>query len=1791
MNSSVMDSNQPAQPKNAAMSANAPLDLDAQSPPRPPFSPLTEAATDSGTREPSVNPGATLDQDEQQDQNASASATADTNPSLSSALVNSNSSSNFNSNSSNSNLSHLNVSQINGASAMDNVTMDMGFDAGMDMYGQGITPATNILMAIARSYTQTQQQQQHQHQQQHQRRQSQLPSTIHPAQVSRTHSALDVPDALMAIPEPSRAPPPVEPRLESFARIEFADSVFQMTTYAVVIGRDVRALELARKQEKEDEAWRQIVDQYARQGLPPPPRPELNRRKFTRSYVSEEGGMLGPESEDEEYVRPAKRRRVSVANSASGDSSMAQHEAAMAAEQAALNDKSLAANRQYVWHTPGSASVNLNALRPSPYTVPFIGIHSPGPDIAKKTKGISRQHLRIEYDQNEGVFKAYPLHRNGIFIDDKFHKDEGVTLRSGNRIQIKEVEFKFIINGVAEGKTGAEEEPQQEAQAAVNRRYSEGGKEMSFDFESSHDAEKGSTSPEEVPVEAAKESSESELSDLDEEMPDAGEPEDAEGEEDQEVMETIEQDAEEQLSHIKPEDMTPEMLAALPLLPPKKRGPGRPPKNGIMSKREERLRKKAAMELAKKNMPPPTPGEPPIKRKVGRPRKHPLPENTPDRPEKRKYKPRKSKNGEEGEMSETEKTLEKRRREKPKTPPLELNRADYTEEQLQKPNKNYGILIDEVLSAAPPDGLTLKQIYKRIQMKYPFYYFTVDTKGWESSVRHNLIGNVAFKKNEETHLWARVPGIDIDAGKKRKAASPDHSTSIHSFGQHYQPTAAPQVQLFHSEAGAQQGYRPGAGPPPRPGYPASQSQMNLGQHPHQQLSAQPVGVGAQQALHQPYQSTAQGNSIPQMADQGAAQGSRPIPANSQATAYSSPYASRPPPSASPQAGNVPQSAQRQQLPHQNGAAPHNGVPQPNNASPHPASAAGVKPGQPISTSGTPAPIKPSIHPRLVEIIRNFRKTVTSIGAIRSNVGDAGEAIAMSVINRGLGLASQSTTPTFESIEKIVLNVFESQTAKQLVGFEIAPKLIERLVSFKRQMINTLKDKMKPLEAEQLVLSAIDRVLGFADKSIMQGTDAQKTSYELAEGVLMPAVQREIAAHDKEAAAASMPPTPTPAPSQVRTPAQMPAPGKHPSTPHSTAAHQSAAAARPGSVPAAQTPVQMQNQPPRPVYSPAQQAHMAQQQPRATVGQPAPAGTSNGNPINAQYMNQNAVSGSGAGPAGTRPIDQVAPAPQSQVAPAPVAQGDAPARSQASAGSATSSNQNRPQSHGMPVQAYPHLQAAQAQYRTQALTQSQQQNPAAAQQPNQQPRVQPGQAQQAPSYSVQNQQPQQQAQNQQAAQQIQNRPPQSPAPTPARIQGQSHPVHARPAQGGQSPLQVQSQIQGQVQGQVQAQSQGQKPVPGQGQAQSQAPNQQTPVQQTQGQYQPRPQVAVSAQQVQQHAQQPSPQQAQQQALQQTQQHAQQQPRTQPTQAQPVQAYQTQAQQARVQQQSTPQQTARQQPVQHQPIQQVAQPSVQPSLIQQAHVQQPQAQHAQASPAQAQQPPTQQIQAQQPLVQQAYAQSSYARPTTPAQAAQMSRAQARPQVQPQGPVQAPSQASGASPAPSPAQKPVPGPAQVSAPRVPSPTTQAQPSQAVVPSIQNAAPLQNQMPAQTQASAQQPLSTTQSQPSKPWGPAVPSPPAAQSNKPSPQLSSQAAPSAASKVSIPAPTVTAPSASPSPIQRLAPTPGMIPLPPKPPAPVATPPPQASAASADSVSSAAPASSSAAAYIPPPPTPTPPAT
>ncbi|KAK2730488.1 Forkhead box protein K2 [Colletotrichum kahawae] len=910
--------------------------------------------------------------------------------------------------------------------------------------------------------------------------------------------------------------------LESFARIEFADSVFQMTTYAVIIGRDQKAMIQARRDEKRNADHRRRVEEYEALGLPPPSPVRNDRIKFSKSYVSEEGGMLGPESDSEQSGRPAKRRKTT----STGSSQRPEEEEAQ---------ENLISNRQYVSHTPGAAAVDLASLRPSPHHVPLVGIHSPGPDIATKTKAISREHLKIQFNRAEGVFEAIPLHKNGFFCEDVHHKDGVVVLRSGAHLQIKDVDFRFVINGVPEGRTGAEDFAEDKDNLKKNGR-AQGGKEMSFEFEASHgngelnDSSDSSLSPpapsedEESDVDAEAEDADADAeaeadaeADADAEAEAEAEDEalaeaDAQADEEEEEVEDVEPSTE-----VKAEE--PELGHSLqqPFLPliPKKRGPGRPPKNGFMSKREQRLLKKQQQEMAKKTLPQPPPGEPPIKRKVGRPRKHPLPEEGGDRPEKRKYKPRKPKgeDGAEGSDAERRAKEKKEKKVRPKSPPLELKIEDYTEEQLQKPNKNYGVLIDETLTAAGPDGLTLKQIYKRITQRYPWFYFHTETKGWESSVRHNLIGNEAFKKDDTTGLWSRVPGVELDAGKKRKASSPDRSMSAGYGHYNHHPTYAQYAQQQQQQYQQQQPQQPQPQQPqPQPQQqqahmppayqhlpPAYHTQAYAGQ----QAQAAAAAAAARTPQYSPPATTpAPGQPAQPPASQpvapatlpgygAAATIARPQGVAGKQPTYSSPYASRPPPThtavkaengtATPSAPPVTQPAPAV-LP---------------GAQPPPIPAATPQQTRPTPTPPAPAEPRAAIQPRLLSAINGLKNGLTN--SLKTSKNPKAEAIVMSAVNRVLGLKSAATENQamedicMKGIQRIVDGFLAPSSSTPGSGgtpqpsgpnsvFE--PKVLQALIGFKNVSSNALKVRIGEAKAEAVTLSAIDRVLGLADASIV-----------------------------------------------------------------------------------------------------------------------------------------------------------------------------------------------------------------------------------------------------------------------------------------------------------------------------------------------------------------------------------------------------------------------------------------------------------------------------------------------------------------------------------------------------------------------------------------------------------------------------------------------------------------------------------------------------------------------------------
>lgn len=262
-------------------------------------------------------------------------------------------------------------------------------------------------------------------------------------------------------------------------------------------------------------------------------------------------------------------------------------------------------------------------------------------------------------------------------------------------------------------------------------------------------------------------------------------------------------------------------VAATPGLP--RKGPGRPPKNGIMSKREQALLARQAREAAKAAALEASGGQSEAGKCTDTNGGAILEDGTglnPNQPPaKRKYTKRKSKDAQPEDVNDskeqadilglgqgTARTLKDKRPPKPpRSPSPVYDESKMTPEQLAKPQQSYVILIHDVIVNSPAGAMSLPQIYRAIERKYPFYKLRTSTNGWQSSVRHNLSQHKAFVKIERDGkgwMWGVNPDIPIEKEKKRKLTPPPapqhYYQQNHVMSHAYAPgLAPPNGQMAH----------------------------------------------------------------------------------------------------------------------------------------------------------------------------------------------------------------------------------------------------------------------------------------------------------------------------------------------------------------------------------------------------------------------------------------------------------------------------------------------------------------------------------------------------------------------------------------------------------------------------------------------------------------------------------------------------------------------------------------------------------------------------------------------------------------------------------------------------------------------------------------------------------------------------------------------------------------------------------------------------------------------------------
>jgi hypothetical protein len=660
------------------------------------------------------------------------------------------------------------------------------------------------------------------------------------------------------------------PRIQAYAKLEFDDGEFYMNTYSVELGRDLEAARIASEWEQEE--WQMSL----KRRRPSSSSEDASQaslyttiddeRHVASSVISESGGIIGPEVQDS-HVR--KRSKISRSKSATSSSQQLSRKSSLDLHNGPMPNRSPVTTSLIDPSTLDHADPEACPLIRIHPPATSHGV------VAASHKGISRRHVKIAFNFEKHVFELTILGRNGAFVDERWYKEgDTLALKNGSLIQIGGVRVRFLLPDMSSGPDGADVAPSYESvesfdvgdvrilEDELNRdglTLENSSYESSFTYSSSGDdgnSEQSDPMADED-YSSTNESEEYERGSHDGEKYDGRAHEHVEGPYDHEeldyrahveslrVANTSEQKELEAkprrlggrqnrngkatakvkrsvkaprkpLAKTTPQPKPQSNLGSIPQPTApvvKRKGPGRPPKNGIMSKREQKLLAKQAQEEAGKAADQPSSEEKAVDKNQG---------DVPAQsiPTKRKYTKRKSKDVQPGQdpvrqstertpslsMERNSEALPKATKEKkpakpPRSPSPVYDRSTMTKEELAKPNISYAYVIADVLKDAPEIGMSLPQIYRAMERRYPYFKVEVTTVGWQSSVRHNLSQHRAFVKKEREGkgwLWVRDPNIPIEENKKKKTISPTppqptppNPPKVHASVTYQQPQMVP----------------------------------------------------------------------------------------------------------------------------------------------------------------------------------------------------------------------------------------------------------------------------------------------------------------------------------------------------------------------------------------------------------------------------------------------------------------------------------------------------------------------------------------------------------------------------------------------------------------------------------------------------------------------------------------------------------------------------------------------------------------------------------------------------------------------------------------------------------------------------------------------------------------------------------------------------------------------------------------------------------------------------------------
>lgn len=685
---------------------------------------------------------------------------------------------------------------------------------------------------------------------------------------------------------------------QGYAKVYFPDGDYVFTTTTVVFGRNLERQRQIRRSQKQAQRARKALDTYRKEpsqpsqpgdgdqhGDPSESGQSLEGRPAPPSNFSEQGGPVwyALPSENEANLRRSKlRRRVSHLTKSSSTGSVA----------------------------PASLHAGVNPYVPqffeteNAHTYAYVPIHTGIPEDINK---ISKDHLKFQYNFES---ECWELHVNGnraIVNELLFEKGTTVALGHNDEIMIASLvmTFKLPDNGRAASRgaspsigtfsEAAREEWTPEdssgserarvASTSPARRLSNaiqsGESESEEDNEDEDDVPEASTSKPKRAVLKLKAKAGGKKKPISPKLKRKSQAQKSPKRESssEELPAPSNKKAQKQpekkpkgagktipgagVDVAKAEDPPAGAAAEGDTLvnePPRRSGPGRPPKDGNVSKRDKSLAQKLQKECEKRG------------------------ERVPDFPEavdivrrEQKEKAQRAKAIQNGELEEgqeirpsievdtngagpstlsndvnqdgessaaTKRTSPKARRPTRAMSPVKPL-AECTEEDLKKPEGTYLTFLDTILSEHSTGVADLQEIYELFMKKWPFFKYKIEGSGWQSSIRHNLLQNARFVsagKSGKGKLWSI--NHDVPMEKEKRKEKPQQQKNQMGNGQY--GARHPQ----HAQYGPGYGQPPPNGQPPmgpggyyspypQAGYPPHQQAGQPSYGPSQQWQPQP----------------------------------------------------------------------------------------------------------------------------------------------------------------------------------------------------------------------------------------------------------------------------------------------------------------------------------------------------------------------------------------------------------------------------------------------------------------------------------------------------------------------------------------------------------------------------------------------------------------------------------------------------------------------------------------------------------------------------------------------------------------------------------------------------------------------------------------------------------------------------------------------------------------------------------------------------------------------------------------